>query len=102
MGAEVPGQPSLKHPKSLIEKAPGIPGRMTREDVPDEVPVADALEQDREHSEPVPDAEAAVTDQDGPPLEAADPDWQEQREAVTDDLGLDEFDRENRDDDLPG
>lgn len=102
MGAEVPGQRSLKHPKSLIEKAPGIPGRMTRDDVPDEVPIADALEQDREPSEPVPDAEVAVTDQDGPPLEAADPDWQEQREAVTDDLGLDEFDRDDGGETLPG
>lgn len=105
MRPEVPGQRSLKHPKSLIKGASGIRGPMSREDVPDEVPIADALEQDREPSEPVPDAEVPVTDADGPPLEAADPDWQEQREAVTDDLGLDEFDREDRDDGgetLPG
>ncbi len=98
MGAEVPGQRSLKHSKSLIKGAPGTPGDMTREDVPDEVPEADALEQQREHSEPVPDAEVAVTDVDGPPLEATDPDWQEQREVVTDDSGFDEFDREDRED----
>lgn len=78
----------------MIEGSSGIPGGMTREDVPDDVPVADALEQDREHSEPVLDAEVSVTDLDGPPLEAADPDWREQHEAVTDDPGLDEFDRE--------
>lgn len=68
---------------------------MTRNDVPDEVPIDDALEQQREHSEPVPDAEASISDLDCPPLEAADPDWQEQREVVTDDSGLDEFDRED-------
>lgn len=102
MAAELPRQTFLKHPKSLIEGASGIRSRMTREDVPDEVPVADALEQDREHSEPVPDAEVPVSDEDGPPLEAADPDWQEQREAVTDDLGLDEFDRDDGGETLPG
>lgn len=82
----------------MIEKAFGYPAGMTREDVPDDVPIADALEQDREPSEPVPDSEVAVTDLDGPPLEAADQDWQEQREAITDDLGLDEFDRKDRED----
>ncbi|MCG7611081.1 hypothetical protein BA059_15550 [Mycolicibacterium sp. (ex Dasyatis americana)] len=71
---------------------------MTRQDVPDDVPIADALEQDREPSEPVPDSEVPVTDLDGPPLEAADPDWRDQREAVTDDLGLEEFDRQDRED----
>ncbi|MGV0816035.1 hypothetical protein ABQF34_29135 [Mycolicibacterium boenickei] len=67
---------------------------MTHERVPDDVPVADALEQQREHSDPVPDAEAPVTDRDEPPLEATDPDWAEQREVVTDDSERDEFDRE--------
>ncbi|MED5812427.1 hypothetical protein VST63_08640 [Mycolicibacterium sp. 050232] len=68
---------------------------MTRDDVPDEVPVADALEQRREQNESVPDAEAPVSDLDSPPLEATDPDWREQREVVTEDSGLDEFDRED-------
>ncbi|BBX94002.1 hypothetical protein H5U98_22100 [Mycolicibacterium boenickei] len=68
---------------------------MTRDDVPDEVPVADALEQRREQSESVPDTEAPVSGLDSPPLEATDPDWQEQREVVTEDSGLDEFDRED-------
>ncbi|WP_236732004.1 hypothetical protein [Mycolicibacterium peregrinum] len=74
---------------------------MTREDVPDEVPVADALEQQRDQTDAVPDAEAPVSDVDSPPLEATEPDWQEQREVVADDAGRDEFDRED-DETLPG
>lgn len=81
--------------------ATGYSGRMTREDVPDEVPVADALEQQREQTDAVPDAEAPVSDVDSPPLEATEPDWQEQREVVADDAGRDEFDRED-DETLPG
>lgn len=76
--------------------ATGYSGRMTRQDVPDDVPVADALEQQREQSEPVLDTEAPVSDLDSPPLEATDPDWREQREVVAEDSGLDEFDREGR------
>lgn len=71
---------------------------MTREDVPDEVPVADALEQQREQTDSVPDAEAPVSDLDSPPLEATDTDWHEQREVVAAD---DEFDREGGET-LPG
>ncbi|MGW4097578.1 hypothetical protein [Mycobacterium sp. NPDC004974] len=67
---------------------------MTRNNVPDEVPLADALEQQREQSEPAADAEAPVSDLDSPPLEATDQDWQEQREVVAEDPGLDEFERE--------
>lgn len=67
---------------------------MPRDDMPDEVPEADALEQRREYGEPVVDREVSVTDRDSPPLEATDQDWQEQREVVTDDSGLDEFDRD--------
>lgn len=78
--------------------ATGYSGRMTREDVPDEVPVADALEQQREQIDAVPDAEAPVSDVDSPPLEATEPDWQEQREVVT---GDDEFDHEDGET-LPG
>ncbi|MFV8263407.1 hypothetical protein ACNQR9_09180 [Mycolicibacterium peregrinum] len=74
---------------------------MTREDVPDEVPVADALEQQRDQTGAVPDAEAPVSDVDSPPLEATEPDWQEQREVVADDADRDEFDRED-DETLPG
>lgn len=74
---------------------------MTRDDVPDEVPVADALEQQREQNEVVPDAEAPASGLDSPPLEATDPDWQEQREVVAEDAGRDEFDREDGET-LPG
>ncbi|TGB39597.1 hypothetical protein EJD98_21135 [Mycolicibacterium peregrinum] len=81
--------------------ATGYSGRMTRDDVPDEVPVADALEQQRDQTDAVPDAEAPVSDVDSPPLEATEPDWQEQREVVADDAGRDEFDRED-DETLPG
>ena len=81
--------------------ATGYSGRMTREDVPDEVPVADALEQQRDQTDVVPDAEAPVSDMDSPPLEATEPDWQEQREVVADDAGRDEFDREDGET-LPG
>ena len=81
--------------------ATGYAGRMPREDVPDEVPVADALEQQRDQTDAVPDAEAPVSDVDSPPLEATEPDWQEQREVVADDAGRDEFDRED-DETLPG
>ena len=81
--------------------ATGYSGRMTRDDVPDEVPVADALEQQRDQTDAVPDAEAPVSDVDSPPLEATEPDWQEQREVVADDAGRDEFDREDGET-LPG
>ncbi|WP_308170510.1 hypothetical protein [[Mycobacterium] fortunisiensis] len=56
--------------------------------------MADALEQQRDHAEPVPDVETSAADSDSPPLEASDQDWQEQRAVITDDSGLDEFDRE--------
>ncbi|BBX35408.1 hypothetical protein MMAG44476_01205 [Mycolicibacterium mageritense DSM 44476 = CIP 104973] len=65
-------------------------------DVPDEVPAADAVEQQQDTARPVPDEETPVTPPDSPPLEAADPDWQEQREAVAPDPDLEEYDRESR------
>ncbi|PEG39367.1 hypothetical protein CQY20_10805 [Mycolicibacterium agri] len=51
----------------------------------DEVPVADAVEQQQDTAEPVPDEEAAVTPPANVPLEAPDADWQEQLEEVVDD-----------------
>lgn len=93
-GAEVPGEVPLKHAKSLIMSAPGIRRSMDREDLPDEVPVADAVEQQRETTGPVEDEEAFTPSADAPPLEATEPDWQEQREAVDLDPELDEFGRE--------
>ncbi|AKS35456.1 hypothetical protein [Mycolicibacterium goodii] len=58
---------------------------MERQDVPDEVPVADAVEQEQPAVRPPIDDERdddAVSGADGPPLEASDGDWQEQRETV--------------------
>jgi hypothetical protein len=52
------------------------------EELPDDVPVADAVEQQRTPSEPVPDEEAAVELPENPPLEATPSDWQEQLEMV--------------------
>ncbi|HEX2284762.1 MAG TPA: hypothetical protein VHI10_08060 [Mycobacterium sp.] len=52
------------------------------EELPDEVPIADAVEQQRTASEPVLDEEAAVEPPEGPPLEATPSDWQEQLEMV--------------------
>lgn len=58
--------------------------------LPDDVPVADAVEQERS-SEPEPDDDVAAGPSDNPPLEAEPADWQEQQETV--DLA-DEYDRE--------
>jgi hypothetical protein len=52
------------------------------EELPDDVPVADAVEQQRSPSEPVPDEEATAEPPEELPLEAAPPDWQEQLETV--------------------
>jgi hypothetical protein len=56
----------------------------TDSEFPDDVPVADAVEQQRPTSEPPADEESAtsVQDESDLPLEAAAPDWQEQRETV--------------------
>ncbi len=64
-----------------------------RDDVPDEVPVADAVEQQLPAVSPQADDGDAVDDGDGePPLEVGAADWQEQHEDVIDpDQG--EFDR---------
>jgi hypothetical protein len=51
-------------------------------DLPDETPVADAVEQDRPAIADPADEEAAVGSPSGVPLEAAPHDWQEQREIV--------------------
>jgi hypothetical protein len=52
------------------------------EELPDDVPVADAVEQQRTPSEPVLDEEAPAEPPESPPLEAAPADWQEQLETV--------------------
>ena len=61
-----------------------------REELPDDVPVADAVEQHRTPVEPVPDEEASAEPPDGPPLEAPSADWQEQLATVELDPELDE------------
>jgi hypothetical protein len=63
------------------------------EHLPDDVPVADAVEQQRTASETVPDEEASAEPPSDAPLEAPDADWQEQLEAVELDTDFDEVDR---------
>ena len=58
---------------------------------PDDVPVADAVEQERAPVAEVPDEEATVEPSDDLPLEVAPADWQEQREIVDLDPELDEM-----------
>lgn len=50
--------------------------------LPDDVPVADAVEQQRAPSEPALDEEATAEPEQAPPLEASPADWQEQLETV--------------------
>jgi hypothetical protein len=63
------------------------------EQLPDDVPVADAVEQTRTASEPAVDDEAPGEPPDTPPLEATAADWQEQLETVELDPEDDEVDR---------
>jgi hypothetical protein len=50
--------------------------------LPDDVPVADAVEQQRATNEPLLDEEVSAEPPQNPPLEVATPDWQEQLETV--------------------
>jgi hypothetical protein len=52
-----------------------------REGIPDDIPVADAVEQQRAISEPDLDDNSAESAREWP-LEAAGPDWQEQLDTV--------------------
>ena len=61
--------------------------------VPDEVPVADAIEQSRDSMAAVPDQESPEHDPGTPPLEASAADWQEQTAAVDLDADTDDSDR---------
>ena len=63
------------------------------EECPDDVPVADAYEQQRTPIEPAPDEEDSAEPPDAMPLEATAADWQEQLETVELDPELDEFER---------
>jgi hypothetical protein len=79
----------------FVDAARGIPTVMQdSEELPDDVPVADAVEQHRTASEPVPDEEASAEPSEQVPLEVAEPDWQEQLETVDLDPELEEFDRD--------
>jgi len=70
----------------------GYPVAMERQNVPEDVPIADAVEQNR-------DAVEHPLDEDAPtptaevPLEASPADWQEQTEIVDLDPYLEEYDR---------
>lgn len=74
--------------------ARGIQTRMAqRDELPDDVPVADAVEQQRTSVEPAPDEEASAGASVEAPLEATPADWQEQLETVESDPEDDEFGR---------
>lgn len=62
------------------------------DDIPYDVPVADAVEQQRPPSEPALDEEASVDAPEVPPLEVSPLDWHEQQEEV--DLAPDEIEGE--------
>lgn len=68
---------------------------MTSQNVPDDVPSADAAEQLRQAAEAVPDEEAPNLGSVGPPMEAPEADWQEQVEDAT--AGFDTEDSDRRD-----
>jgi hypothetical protein len=75
---------------------PGYPTDVQdREELPDDVPVADAVEQQRTPVETALDVENSVEPPDDVPLEAAPADWQEQLEAVELDPELDELNRDD-------
>jgi hypothetical protein len=63
------------------------------EDLPDDVPIADAVEQHRAASEPVVDEEAAAEPPADAPLEAPSADWQDQLETVELDPEYEDADR---------
>ena len=63
------------------------------EELPDDVPVADAVEQQRTPVEPMPDEEASAEPPVELPLEVAAADWQEQLKSVELDPDFDEIDR---------
>ena len=61
----------------------GIPPVMhDSEELPDDVPIADAADQQRAVNGPEPDEDASVEPSSEPPLEASVADWQEQLETI--------------------
>jgi hypothetical protein len=88
-GASHTGLPPLPSVSGSVHT--GYSDAMPDEDIPDEVPVADAFEQQLPAVDPaLDDDDELKADEAGPPLEASPPDWQEQHEEVPE---LDEFDR---------
>ncbi|ORA27865.1 hypothetical protein [Mycobacterium aquaticum] len=61
----------------------------------DEVPVADAVEQQRDVKPPPPGDDEAIEPSASPPLESTESDWQEQRDEVDLDPELDDVGRED-------
>lgn len=57
-------------------------GMQDSDELPDDVPVADAVEQQRATTEPAFDEEASAEPPENVPLEATPADWQEQLETV--------------------
>lgn len=55
-----------------------------RDNISDEIPVADAVEQERETTPSEPSADPVDLPVE-PPMEASAPDWREQRQEVADD-----------------
>jgi hypothetical protein len=90
---------TLPRTRAFWEKCTGYYVVMGKSDdlpaeLPDDVPVADAVEQQLPAvNPPIIDDEAPEDDDAEVPLEAAPPDWQEQHEPVVVDPELDEFGR---------
>jgi hypothetical protein len=72
----------------------GYPDAMERHDVPEDVSIADAVEQNRDAVEHALDEDAPAPMTVDVPLEASPADWQEQNEIVDLDPYLEESDRE--------
>ena len=72
----------------------GYPVAMERQNVPEDVPIADAVEQNRDAVEHAFDEDAPGPMTTDVPLEANQADWQEQTEMVDLDPYLEEPDRE--------
>jgi hypothetical protein len=70
--------------------AVGYPVAMERQDLPEDVPIADAVEQNRDAVEHAFDEDAPEPMPTDPPLEASPADWQEQTEMVDLDPYLEE------------
>src|SRR4051794_6434484 len=82
-------------PARVERAALGYPVAMERQHVTEDVPIADAVEQNRDAIEHQLDEEAPETMTTDVPLEANPADWQEQTEMVDLDPYLEEAERES-------